>query len=212
MKGLRMHHPLVIHHSSLDSRPSFLKLKIDSSNPLQSIIYRHLICPYTTLIQAVYLPAIKRSNQMAAAGRMLTVIREELPTVVNELASTAKVSTEQVGRLGEMEVASAATTAGAGMNPIAVRQMASMSMKEGGKYYNIHLHDRKLSCRNINLIIPTPRSRSKPMYIITRTSPDPHSTADDKHINGHSNLGDGRGSKRKRSYFECDSDGGWGGT
>ena len=72
---------------------------------------------------------------MAAAGRMLSVIREELPTVVNELASTAKLSTEQVGRLGEMEIASTATTAGAGLNPLAVRQMASASIKEGGKSF-----------------------------------------------------------------------------
>jgi hypothetical protein len=149
---------------------------------------------------------------MAAAGRMLSVIREELPTVVNELASTAKVSTEQVGRLGEMEVASTATTAGAGMNPIAVRQMASMSMKEGGTSYNIHVHDRKLSGRNINLIIPTPRTRSKSIYIITRIPPHSKSTTKHKHINGHSNLGDGRGSKCKGSYFECDPDGRWGGT
>jgi hypothetical protein len=70
---------------------------------------------------------------MAAAGRMLSAIREELPTVVNELASTAKVSTEQVGRLGEMEVASTAPMAAA-MNPIAVRQMASVSVKEGGTF------------------------------------------------------------------------------
>jgi hypothetical protein len=70
---------------------------------------------------------------MAAAGRMLSVIREELPTVVSELASTAKVSTEQVGRLGEMEVASTTTTATT-MNPIAVRQMASVSVKEGGTF------------------------------------------------------------------------------
>jgi len=67
---------------------------------------------------------------MAAAGRMLSVIREELPAVVGELASTAKVSTEQVGRLGEVEVVSTTTTTT--MNPIAVRQMASVSIKEGG--------------------------------------------------------------------------------
>jgi hypothetical protein len=75
---------------------------------------------------------------MAAAGRMLSVIREELPTVVNELASTAKVSTEQVGRLGEMEVASTTTTATT-MNPIAVRKMASVAVKEGGTSF-LHLY------------------------------------------------------------------------
>ena len=64
---------------------------------------------------------------------MMSVIREEIPAVVGELASTAKVSTEQVGRLGEMEVASVSTTTTtAGLNPIAVRQMASMAVKEGG--------------------------------------------------------------------------------
>jgi hypothetical protein len=118
----------------------FLRLsKIDSSNSpySNSIVYRHhLSIQYfintTTFTQPVYQPAIKRIYQMAAAGRMLSVIREELPTVVSELASTAKVSTEQVGRLGEMEVASSTTTATA-MNPIAVRQMASVSVKEGGK-------------------------------------------------------------------------------
>lgn len=70
---------------------------------------------------------------------MFSVIREELPTVVSELASTAKVSTEQVGRLGEMEIASTATTAGAGagLNPLAVRQMASVSIKETGKSFAI---------------------------------------------------------------------------
>lgn len=52
-------------------------------------------------------------------------------TYGSQLASTAKVSTEQVGRLGEMEVASTTTTATT-MNPIAVRQMASVSVKEGG--------------------------------------------------------------------------------
>jgi hypothetical protein len=86
---------------------------------------------------------------------MLSVIREELPTVVSELASTAKVSTEQVGRLGEMEVASTTTTATT-MNPIAVRQMASASVKEGGKsppFLCIHC----LIGRIVNTIDPTPR-------------------------------------------------------
>jgi hypothetical protein len=101
-----------------------------------SIVYRHhyLFNPlslHTSTIQSIYISAIKRIYQMAAAGRMLSVIREELPTVVSELASTAKVSTEQVGRLGEMEVASTSTATT--MNPIAVRQMASVSVKEGGK-------------------------------------------------------------------------------
>ena len=93
---------------------------------------------------------------MAAAGRMLSVIREELPTVVSELASTAKVSTEQVGRLGEMEVASTTTTATT-MNPIAVRQMASMSIKEGGTSLPL-LYILCLIGRIINTINPTPRS------------------------------------------------------
>jgi hypothetical protein len=73
---------------------------------------------------------------MAATVRMMSVIREELPAVVGELASTAKVSTEQVGRLGEAELASTTatttTTTSTMMNPIAVRQMAGMMTKEGG--------------------------------------------------------------------------------
>ena len=91
---------------------------------------------------------------MAAAGRMLSVIREELPTVVNELASTAKVSTEQVGRLGEMEVASTSTATT--INPIAVRQMASASIKEGGTSPPLSLIPCLIG-RIINLINPPPR-------------------------------------------------------
>jgi hypothetical protein len=71
---------------------------------------------------------------MAATVRMMSVIREEIPAVFGELASTAKVSTEQVGRLGEMEVSTvSSTTTTTAMNPIAVRQMASSAIKEGGK-------------------------------------------------------------------------------
>jgi hypothetical protein len=212
MTGLRMHHHIVIHHSSLDSRPLFLKLKIDSSNSLHQLFIATFIFPHITSFQPVYLPTIKESDQMAATGRMLSVIREELPTVVNELASTAKVSTEQVGRLGEMEVASTATTAGAGINPIAVRQMASMSMKEGGMSTILLIHVLKADSRIINLIDPTPRPRFKSIRIITRTSPHSHPTTDDKYLNGYSNSRDGRGSKCKGSYFECDPDGRWGGT
>ena len=87
---------------------------------------------------------------------MLSVIREELPTVVGELASTAKVSTEQVGRLGEVEVVSTTTTTTATtMNPIAVRQMASVSVKEGGKSFVIYVE--RAYCRIINTINPTTR-------------------------------------------------------
>lgn len=140
---------------------------------------------------------------------MFSVIREELPTVVNELASTAKVSTEQVGRLAEMEVASTATTAGAGagLNPLAVRQMASASIKEGGKSFVIQCGEELIS-RIINLIIPTPRPQSN--YFITRTSPHSKSITINQYINDLSDLGDGCGSEREGSYFECDSNWGWG--
>jgi len=84
---------------------------------------------------------------------MLSVIREELPAVVGELASTAKVSTEQVGRLGEIEVVSTTTTTT--MNPIAVRQIASLSVKEGGKSFVIYVE--RAYCRIINTINPTTR-------------------------------------------------------
>lgn len=126
----------VIRHSSSNLKPLFLRLipAIRSNNCLSPPLHlQSFIDTYDFHLTSI--PA--QSSQMAAAGRMLSVIREELPTVVSELASTAKVSTEQVGRLGEMEIASTATTAGAGLNPLAVRQMASASIKEGGKYFAI---------------------------------------------------------------------------
>lgn len=67
---------------------------------------------------------------MAAAARMLSVAREEFPVVANELASTARASTTSA-------IESSATIAvRAGekgvMNPVAIRQMAEMSVKEAG--------------------------------------------------------------------------------
>lgn len=67
---------------------------------------------------------------MAAAARMFSVAREELPTVVSEIATTARsTSTSMIEsgasvavRTGEKEM----------MNPVAVRQMAEMSVKEAG--------------------------------------------------------------------------------
>lgn len=68
---------------------------------------------------------------MAAATRMLSLAREELPVVANELASTARASTtsaiessaSMAVRAGEKEM----------MNPVAVRQMAEMSVREAGE-------------------------------------------------------------------------------
>lgn len=72
---------------------------------------------------------------MAAAARMLSIAREELPVVANELASTARASTTSAietsatmaVRAGEKEV----------MNPVAIRHMAEMSVKEAGELFSL---------------------------------------------------------------------------
>lgn len=80
---------------------------------------------------------------MAAAVRMFAVAREEIPIVAGEIASTARASsststtvavestTASIVRAGEKELS------GISMNPVAVRQMAEMSVKEGGKVFSL---------------------------------------------------------------------------
>lgn len=63
-----------------------------------------------------------------ASTRMLSVLKEELPTVANELAASARSSTSAVLESGQMAVRVGEEMAG--MNPVVVRQMAEMSVKE----------------------------------------------------------------------------------
>jgi len=73
---------------------------------------------------------------MAAAVRLLSVAREEIPLVAGEIASTARASSSSSSTssaaVAVESTASSAIRAGE-MNPMAVRQMAEMSVKEAGK-------------------------------------------------------------------------------
>lgn len=78
---------------------------------------------------------------MAVASRMFSMAREEIPVVASELVQTATTrlttagesSTAAALREEAVQISSAGTGAGAGMNPVAVRQMVQTSVKEGGK-------------------------------------------------------------------------------
>lgn len=71
-----------------------------------------------------------KDRPMAAAARMMSLAREELPVVATELAATARASTTAAVESG----ASVAVRAGEKevMNPVAIRHMAEMSVREAG--------------------------------------------------------------------------------
>lgn len=62
---------------------------------------------------------------------MFSVIKEEIPVVANELASSARATATtnvlESGAMGAMKVGEKEL-----MNPVAVRRMAEMSVKEAG--------------------------------------------------------------------------------
>jgi hypothetical protein len=71
---------------------------------------------------------------MAAAVRLLSVAREEIPLVAGEIASTARASSSSTSSAAVAVETTASSAIRAGeMNPMAVRQMAEMSVKEAGK-------------------------------------------------------------------------------
>jgi hypothetical protein len=72
---------------------------------------------------------------MAAAVRMLSVAREEIPLVAGEIASTARASTSTTTSAVAIENTANAAIRASEMNPVAVRHMAEMSVKGAGMSY-----------------------------------------------------------------------------
>jgi hypothetical protein len=108
---------------------------------------------------------------MAVASRMFSIAREEIPVVASELVSTATTrlttagESSAAGAIREEALNISTSTSGAGvgvgvgMNPVAVRQMVSTTVKEGGKSTSLYRLSREVSNekRRINPK-PTPLS------------------------------------------------------